>query len=112
MKQIIAIPTAQNCLCQHFGHCETFAIFETEDRKVISESYLEPPPHEPGILPAWLASHGITHVIAGGMGYRAITLFNQQNIQVLVGVTLKPAKMLVDEFLNGELETGNNTCDH
>jgi len=112
MGQVIAIPTVQDCLCQHFGHCETFAIFETEDQKVVNEAYLAPPPHEPGILPAWLASHGITHVIAGGMGHRAITLFNQNNIQVLVGVTLKPARTLIDEFLKGDLETGNNICDH
>jgi predicted Fe-Mo cluster-binding NifX family protein len=102
----------QNCLCPHFGHCETFAIFETENGKVMNESYLAPPPHQPGILPAWLASHGITHVIAGGMGHRALSLFNQYSIQVLVGAALRPAKTLVNEFLNGDLEEGNNLCDH
>ncbi len=112
MKQVIAIPTAQNCLCPHFGHCETFAIYETNDGKVTNETNLVPPPHEPGVLPAWLASHGITHVIAGGMGHRAITLFNQHNIQVLVGAALKPPGTLIDEFLNGDLETSINLCDH
>jgi ATP-binding protein involved in chromosome partitioning len=112
MKQIIAIPTVQDCLCPHFGHCETFAIFETGDGQVYSETHLVPPPHAPGILPAWLASHGITHVIAGGMGQRAIALFNQHNIEVLTGVQLKSARTLVNEFLNGDLQTGINTCDH
>lgn len=112
MKKVIAIPTDQNCLCQHFGHCETFTIFETNDGKVTNETHLDPPPHAPGILPGWLASHGITHVIAGGMGHRAIALFNQHNIQVLVGAALKPAGTLINEFLNGDLEAGNNLCDH
>ncbi|KPK84502.1 MAG: hypothetical protein AMS27_09780 [Bacteroides sp. SM23_62_1] len=112
MKQVIAIPTDRNYLCQHFGHCETFSIFETDDGKVMNETQLVPPPHAPGILPNWLASHGITHVIASGMGHRALTLFGQYNIQVLVGAALKPAKILVDEFLKGNLETGDNICDH
>ncbi|MCK7542001.1 MAG: hypothetical protein MZV63_69485 [Marinilabiliales bacterium] len=35
-----------------------------------------PRPHEPGLLPGWLAEKGVTDVIAGGMGQRAIGLFN------------------------------------
>jgi ATP-binding protein involved in chromosome partitioning len=112
MKQVIAIPTAQDCLCQHFGHCEKFTVFETDDGKVINETFLTPPSHAPGIFPAWLSSHGITHVIASGMGQRAIALFNQYNIQILLGAAQKPAKTVVDEYLNGELETGINACDH
>ena len=112
MKKIIAIPTSRDCLSPHFGHCETFAIFETDNGKIMNETHLVPPPHSPGVLPAWLASHGITHVIAGGMGHRAIALFNQHNIQVHVGAALKQARTLINEFLNGDLETGNNLCDH
>jgi len=112
MKQIIAIPTSSDSLCQHFGHCEKFAVFHTENNEIIKEYYLDPPPHEPGVLPAWLASRGITHVIAGGMGHRAISLFNQHNIQVYTGVEEKPARKLAEEFLNETLVTGKNTCDH
>ncbi len=112
MKQTIAIPTSSNCLCQHFGHCEKFAIFQAENKKITEEKYVTPPPHEPGVLPAWLASHGVTHIIAGGMGQRAISLFNQQNIQVFTGVEEKPTRILADEFLNDKLKTGINACDH
>ncbi|MFN2396769.1 MAG: NifB/NifX family molybdenum-iron cluster-binding protein [Bacteroidales bacterium] len=85
MKQVIAMPTNSNCLCQHFGHCEKFALFETENKKITDEKYLTPPPHEPGVLPTWLAQQGVMHIIAGRMGHRAISLFNQQNIQVITG---------------------------
>jgi len=112
MKQIIAIPTKNNCLCQHFGHCEKFAIFHSDGSTIISESLLDPPPHEPGLLPAWLASKGITHIIAGGMGQRAIMLFRQNNIEVSTGAAEKPAKMLAEDFLGNKLETGTNACDH
>jgi predicted Fe-Mo cluster-binding NifX family protein len=112
MKQIIAIPTNNNCLCQHFGHCEKFVVFEIENRMITGETYLTPPPHEPGLLPAWLASKGITHVISGGMGHRALLLFNQQNIQVFTGAEEKPARILTEDFLNNKLITGVNACDH
>jgi len=112
MKHIIAIPTNNSSLCQHFGHCEKFAVFQVEDGKIINESYLTPPPHEPGVLPSWLASQGVDHIIAGGMGHRAISLFNQYNISVLIGAEEKPAQALVEEFLRNELKTGVNLCDH
>lgn len=112
MKEIIAIPTSKNYLCQHFGHCETFALFEIENKKITGEKFVNPPPHEPGVLPAWLASLGVTHIIAGGMGHRAISLFNQQNILVYTGAEEKPARILVEDFLGDQLITGLNTCDH
>lgn len=112
MKQLIAIPTFDGYLCSHFGHCEKFAIFKIEDSKITEEKYLVPPPHEPGLLPAWLSSYGVTHVIAGGMGHRAISLFNQQNIQVFTGADAKPARVLAEDFLEDKLTTGVNTCDH
>lgn len=112
MKHIIAIPVSKDCLCEHFGHCEKFAIFETENNQITGEKYLIPPPHEPGVLPAWLASHGATHIIAGGMGHKAISLFSQKNIKVITGAEEKPAKLLVEDFIQNKLTTGSNSCDH
>lgn len=112
MTQIIAIPVSNNCLCQHFGHCQQFAIYKIEDKNIMEENYLTPPPHEPGVLPAWLASKGVTHVITGGMGQRAISLFQQQNISVYTGAPEKSARSLIEDFLNNTLITGVNACDH
>ncbi len=112
MKNIIAIPLQNNRLCQHFGHCEQFALIEVENQSIISEQLVTPPPHEPGLLPAWLAERGVTDVIAGGMGQRAIGLFEAQNIQVNVGVDEKGPSDLVSEWLNNKLVTGSNACDH
>jgi len=112
MKQVIAIPTNNDYLCQHFGHCEKFGLFETENNTITGEKYLTPPPHEPGVLPAWLASQGATHIIAGGIGQRAIVLFNQHHIQVISGAAEKTARLLVEDFLGNRLTTGANACDH
>lgn len=110
----IAIPCANGELCMHFGHCEEFAMVsvDPEDQSISGIEALTPPPHEPGILPAWLAKEGATHVIAGGMGMRAQQLFGQQGIQVLTGAPASTPKDLAMAYLNGTLEFGTNVCDH
>ena len=110
--KIIAIPVTSRSLCPHFGHCEQFAVFKVSDKEVVHERYLNPPPHEPGVLPAFLAREGVTDVIAGGIGQRAINIFNKHGINVYVGVDEKPARQIIREFLDGELKASANLCDH
>lgn len=110
----IAIPVANEKLCLHFGHCEKFAFIEIneETKEIIEKNFIEPPPHEPGILPPWVAEQGATVVIAGGMGSRARSLFENQNIKVIVGAENDdPAKIALD-YVSGNLKTGMNACDH
>ncbi len=110
----IAIPLAQGQLCQHFGHCEQFALVDVDDAKkeITNEEQVTPPPHEPGLLPRWLAERGVTCVIAGGMGGRAQGLFQDNGIQVVTGAAAAEPKTIVTEFLNDSLVTGQNSCDH
>ncbi|MDX9773713.1 MAG: NifB/NifX family molybdenum-iron cluster-binding protein [Bacteroidales bacterium] len=112
MKKRIAIPLAGGILCSHFGHCEQFAILDAEGKTVTNESLVTPPPHEPGLLPGWLAEKGVTDVIAGGMGQRAISLFNQNSINVFVGAPVKSPDELASDLLNERLQAGANMCDH
>jgi len=112
MKKRIAIPLENGILCSHFGHCQQFAIIDAEDNSISDEILVTPPPHEPGLLPAWLAEKGVTDVIAGGMGQRAINLFNEQNINVFVGAQIKSHKELANDLLNNSLAAGANYCDH
>lgn len=111
-KMKFAIPTLYNELTAHFGHCEKFAIVEVENNEVISENYLEPPVHQPGVYPKFLADYGVHVIIAGGMGQKAQDLFAQNNIEVYMGVTDGTPKELVANYLNNQLQTGKNLCDH
>jgi predicted Fe-Mo cluster-binding NifX family protein len=108
----IAIPTAQGKLCAHFGHCEKFTMVEADETSIIGTTQLDPPPHEPGVLPRWLAEQGANVILAGGMGQRAQTLFTQQGIQVVVGAPSDDPETLVKSYLAGTLQTGTNACDH
>ncbi len=73
---------------------------------------LVPPPHEPGILPKWIAEKGATDILAGGMGQKAIQIFNANKINVFVGAPQLNSKELVNGFLNGNLTFNANYCDH
>lgn len=107
-----AIPIADGKLTAHFGHCKEFAMVEVENQKILSTEMLDPPPHEPGVLPRWLKEQGTTIVIAGGMGQRAIQLFQQTGVEVLVGAPVEEPENLVKSYLNQTLVTGGNVCDH
>lgn len=110
----IAIPLANGKLSMHFGHCERFALIDVDptEKKILGRDDLEAPPHEPGLLPAWLAEQGATMIIAGGMGQRAQELFEQRGIRVMVGAPSETPERLVGDYLAGTLTTGSNICDH
>jgi len=113
-KMRIAIPVTDGKLSAHFGHCEVFALIDVdrERKMVVSTQMLVPPPHEPGLLPRWLAEQGAELIIAGGMGGRAQGLFEQQKITVIVGAPSDTPAAIVNAYLRGALQTGDNVCDH
>jgi predicted Fe-Mo cluster-binding NifX family protein len=107
-----AIPLAEGKLTAHFGHCQEFALVEVEDNQIKSKETLVPPPHEPGVLPKWLHDLGTNVIIAGGMGARALDLFAQKDIKVIVGAAALTPEELVKQYLDNTLQTGGNVCDH
>ncbi|MCB5266836.1 MAG: NifB/NifX family molybdenum-iron cluster-binding protein [Candidatus Cloacimonetes bacterium] len=108
----LAMPLSQNELSSHFGHCEAFAIFTIEDGKISKQETVDPPVHEPGSHPRFLHELGVSVVIAGGMGMKAQELFQQNGIEVIVGVCPLPLTDIVTMYINNKLEAGDNRCDH
>ena len=96
------------------GHCERFALVDVDaaEKKTISREDIDAPPHQPGLLPPWLAERGATMIIAGGMGQRALGLFAEQGIQVVLGAAAETPERLVSDYLAGTLQPGENACDH
>ncbi len=84
----IAIPLQQGRFSQHFGGAETFAFYTVDaaDRTIAERQLDAPPEHGRGIFPMWLRKKGATVVLAGGMGPRAIDIFAQHGIEVVLGV--------------------------
>jgi predicted Fe-Mo cluster-binding NifX family protein len=46
------------------------------------------------------------------MGGRALQLFAQHGIKVLTGAPALPPEDLVAQYMENNLQTGDNVCDH
>jgi predicted Fe-Mo cluster-binding NifX family protein len=110
----IAIPISDGRLAQHFGHCEKFVLVDVDPgtKKTLESTEVAAPEHQPGLLPPWLKARGVDVVIAGGMGARALSLFDAACIEVRGGAPVETAAVLVQRYLDGELTAGPTGCDH
>jgi len=109
-----AVPVSGGMVATHFGHCEYFALIDVDEetKEILGKELVSSPGHQPGLLPQWLAEEGVSAVIAGGMGSRAQSLFQQNRIKVIIGVMESDPEKAVQDYLDGILATGDNICDH
>ncbi len=108
----ISFPTSDKVTVDgHFGHCKEFVIYTVEENEVKEVNYVKPPEHIPGSFPKFLGEHNIDVIITGGMGTKAVNLFKQQDIDVVLG-----AKGRIDvnlsEYLGGFLTSKGSMCEH
>jgi predicted Fe-Mo cluster-binding NifX family protein len=109
-----AIPITDGKVAAHFGHCSHFALFDVDEltKAITKREVVRSPGHQPGFLPAWLAEEGVSVVIASGMGSKARAIFNENHIEAVVGVLSDDPEKTVLDYMQGELATGDNICDH
>jgi len=113
--KIIAIPvTENNQIEDHFGKCEFYEIYTiSEENKIISTKILE---SDQGCgcksnIAQTLAEHGVTTMLAGGIGQGAINVLNKFNIEVIRGCSGNTREIVLN-FLKGRIQDNGITCDH
>lgn len=105
----IAVAGEEKNVTEHFGHCVNFLIYDVENGKITNEESIPNPGHKPGFLPNFLADRGVNVIISGGMGGGAVDIFNERNVEVVVGAS-GDAKTAVENYLKGELKTTGSVC--
>lgn len=105
----IAVAAMGKEVAVHFGHCENFILFDCADGKIVSEENIQNPGHKPGFLPNFLGDKGAEVIISGGMGGGAVDIFNERNVEVVVGAQ-GDAKLCVEAWLRGELKSTGSVC--
>ncbi len=105
----IAVASMGTIVAGHFGHCENFNLYDTENNQIVKEESVLNPGHRPGFLPNFLADRGVEVIIAGGMGGGAVEIFNERNVEVIVGAQGE-AKTAVLAYLKGDLKTTGAVC--
>lgn len=105
----IAVASDNGKVTGHFGHCETFIVYQSEYGKIIGQKDYPNPGHKPGFLPVYLYEQGINVIIAGGMGGGAVDLFNEKDIEVVLGAR-GDARQAAEEYLSGFLKSTGSVC--
>jgi len=107
----VAISTDGDRVAAHFGRCEAYTLIDLSDGEVIKQERIPNPGHQPGFLPAYLAERGVHCIVAGGMGPRAKTLFDEKQINAIVGVSCSVGEA-IEGLRQGALAGGASLCDH
>jgi predicted Fe-Mo cluster-binding NifX family protein len=100
----IAVASENEVVAEHFGRCQNFTIFETESDQITKRESIPYPGHRPGFLPNFLYDLGADVIISGGMGGGAIDIFNEKNIEVIVGAKGDVQSAALD-YLKGKLQS-------
>ncbi len=109
----IAVPLVNDTFSSHFGGADSFAFYgvDADSRTISGKEVAVPPPHERGAFPMWIRNQGATTILAGGMGPRAVQMFQAYGIEVVLGVE-GPSQPddLVRAHLDGTLNASGNGC--
>jgi ATP-binding protein involved in chromosome partitioning len=108
----IAIPIRDGRFCEHFGGADAFALYSIADgaKSVDTRQMMSPPEHGRGVFPVWLRQVGAEVILAGGMGPRAVGIFAQHGIEVVLGVRGEDPDLMVERYLAGTLEATGEPC--
>ena len=109
----IAIPTRNDQVDEHFGHCEFYTIFTIgEGNNIVNVENL-PSPQGCGCksdIAYVLKEQGVTVLLAGNMGAGALNVLNKQGIKVLRGST-GDVRKLTEEYLQGTVNDSGLGCE-
>jgi predicted Fe-Mo cluster-binding NifX family protein len=108
----IALPLVNGQFTEHFGGAEQFGFFDFDEttRSITARTIAAPPPHERGAFPVWLREQGVTAVLAGGMGPRAVQILQHFGIETTLGIEGREPEQIVRAYLDGTLASSGEGC--
>jgi predicted Fe-Mo cluster-binding NifX family protein len=95
----------------HFGRCPYYILVDLDGQEVKQVNAVANPYygyHQPGQVPGFIQDQGADVMLAGGMGRRAIALFQQYGIQAATGAA-GSVRHAVEQYLGGALQ-GAEPC--
>lgn len=109
----IAVPTKNQNVDDHFGHCEYFTVFTIENNEIKNT---EEVPSLQGCgcksnIVTDLKAQGVELMLAGNMGQGAYNKLGASNIKVIRGCSGAVSE-LIQEYLAGNIKDALIMCDH
>ena len=114
MMKKIAIPTKDNMVDDHFGHCDHYSIFTVDDNRHIVSSECLISPQGCGCktdIVAEMQKKGINILLAGSMGIHAFEKLAKNGISVVRGCYGSILDVLY-AYMNGKLVDSGELCQH
>lgn len=109
----IALPTRDNCIDEHFGHCEYYTVFTIDDsnKEIVTQEIVASPAGCgcKSNIAGTLAEMGVNLLIAGNMGQGAVNVLNNSAIEVLRGCT-GDVKEVTLQWLAGSVIDSGDVC--
>jgi predicted Fe-Mo cluster-binding NifX family protein len=110
----VALPSRDNQVDDHFGHCEYFTIFTiNNDREIVGEEKLKP-----GVgcgcksnVVLQLAALGVETMLAGNIGTGAVDVLGAHGIRVVRGCS-GDVRGAVEAWLDGATTDSGKSCAH
>ncbi len=95
----------------HFGRCPYYVLVDLEEREVkqvngVANPYYDH--HQRGQVPGFIHSQGADVMLTGGMGRRALGLFEQCGVEAVTGAS-GTVRHALERYLGGELH-GAEPC--
>ena len=110
----IAVPSRENQVDNHFGHCDYFSIFTIDENNEIAEEQMLKSPQGCGCksnIASTLAQIGVTTMLAGDMGEGAVRVLQGNGIKVIRGCSGDVRKVARD-WIDGKLVDSRITCSN
>lgn len=106
----VAISTDSGKVSGHFGRCPEFTLAEIEHGEVKNKKEIENPGHRPGYIPQFLNEREIDLLVTGGIGRKAVSMFDNFGVEVITGLEGKNTEKVIEQITKGEIESGKNPC--
>ena len=105
----LAVAAQDGRIFQHFGRCETFAVYSVEDGKILERSVLDTKGSGHAALAGFLKGAGVDVVICGGLGDGAKRMLASAGIGLVSGAEGNVGDA-VSDYLAGRLKDMGGSC--
>jgi len=108
----IALPSVENQIDSHFGHCAYYTVFTVNDNKEIIKEETVASSQGCGCksnIAQTLSAMGVNLMLAGNIGGGAINVLNNSGIEVIRGCE-GDVHTVVNAWLSGTLTDSGETC--